>query len=98
MLKKTYSKTQKLCRVTFKFNPESPVNSVALCGEFNEWRSDRHILKKRKDGSFSTTITLPVNQSFRFKYLIDGNDWFIDPQADSEEINCFGSKDSVIHV
>ncbi len=98
MIKKSYSKNGNTCRVTFKFTPEKPVSSVVLSGEFNDWSSDRHPLTKRKDGSYSTTVSLPADQSYRFKYIIDGGDWCTDSQADGEEINCYGSKDSVIKV
>ncbi len=37
MLKKSYSKTGQVCRVTFKLPAGLATNKVALCGDFNEW-------------------------------------------------------------
>ena len=98
MLKKSYSKTGKSCRVTFKIPAELGAEQAAVLGEWNEWSAETHPLTKRKDGSFSTTVSLDAGQEYRFRYLLDGQRWENDEQADSFAINRFGSQDCVLEV
>ncbi len=97
-MKKTYTKTGKSCRVTFSLPAETGAESVVLCGEFNEWDQKKHPLKRRKDGSFSTTISLEAGNEYRFRYWVDGEHWENDWEADKYLPNEFGSEDSVIIV
>jgi hypothetical protein len=53
-------------------------------------------MSKRKDGRFSVTVSLAQGGNYRFKYLLDGERWENDPQADLYVDNDFGSKDSVV--
>lgn len=98
MLKKSYSKTGRACRVTFKVDSEQPAETASLLGEFNSWDAEAHPMKKLKDGSFSTTVSLDAGQEYRFRYLLDGNRWINDNEPDSEVPNRFGTADCVIAV
>jgi hypothetical protein len=53
-------------------------------------------MTKRKDGRFSTTLSLPQGQAYRYRYLVDGERWVDDPAADEYVDNGYGSKDSVV--
>jgi hypothetical protein len=57
MLKKNYSKSGKICRVTFKYNNSDNFDSGALVGEFNNWSLLENPMKKLKNGSFSATLS-----------------------------------------
>lgn len=98
MLKKAYSRAGNSCRVTFKLPTEVGAQSVALCGEFNDWNKSTHLMRQLKDGSFSLTITLEPGQSYRFRYWLDGERWENDWEADAYVANEFGSEDSVVEV
>jgi len=98
MIKKTFMKSGNNCRVTFKITAENTATEIALVGEFNNWDDSRHIFTRRKDGSFSTTVTLKTGQDYRFKYLVDKSTWMNESDADSELPNTFGTKDSVISL
>jgi len=98
MIKRTYSKTGRPCRVTFELPPEVNAETVHLCGEFNEWDETAHPMKRRKDGRFSLTISLKPDQEYRFRYLLDGERWENDWEADAYVPNPFGSEDSVVQV
>jgi 1,4-alpha-glucan branching enzyme len=98
MIKKTFHKSGKTCRVTFSVPSQVGAREVHLCGEFNEWNESSHPLKLRKDGSFSTTLTLETAQSYRFRYLLDGARWENESAADAHAPNPFGSDDSIIRV
>ena len=101
MLSKSYTKSGKSCRVTFKLPPElvpQKAKSAALVGEFNEWNAKSHPLKKRKDGSFSTTVSLDAGRSYRFRYLFPANTWVDDDAPDAHVKNEFGGRDCVVKV
>lgn len=98
MLKKNYTKTGKFCRVTFKLPSEVDANSAALCGDFNNWDREAAVMRPLKDGSFSVTVTLPANNSYRFKYFLGSKRWENDWDADGYTRNDYGGEDSVIIV
>ncbi len=98
MLKKSYSKTGTSCRVTFKTPKDLDATQVSLLGDFNEWKAEEHPLKRRKDGSYSTTVSLTAGQDYRFRYLLDGERWTNDDQADQLVPNRFGGEDCLVSV
>ena len=98
MLKKNYSKTGSLCRVTFKLPSDVSAEMVHLCGEFNDWSPTKHPMKKLKDGSFSVTVSLEPGQSYRFRYLLDNERWENDWDADAYVANQYGTEDSLITI
>ena len=98
MLKKSYTKTGRSCRVTFKLDPEQEAKQAVLVGEHNDWNPETHPMKKLKDGSFSVTVSLEAGKEYRFRYLLDGKHWTNDNEADSEVRNLFGTKDCVVAV
>ena len=97
-MKKSYTKTGRSCRVTFELPAEVVCQEAVLCGEFNDWAPDQHPMKQRKDGSFSITISLKPGRSYRYRYLLDGERWENDWDADEYAANDFGAEDSVIVV
>jgi 1,4-alpha-glucan branching enzyme len=98
MIQKTYAENGRTCRVTFRLTPDGDVNSVHLAGEFNDWDPSARALNRRKDGSYSTTVVLRSGAEYRFRYVIDGNEWVNDPSADSHIDNGHGGLDSVVRV
>jgi 1,4-alpha-glucan branching enzyme len=98
MLKKHYSKSGRSCKVTFDLPSEVHANHASLCGDFNHWSSATNPMSPRKDGRFSTTVSLDAGQTYRFRYLLDGERWENDWAADGYVPNTFGSEDSVVKV
>ena len=98
MLTKSYSKTGKVCRVTFRLPSEVNADQAALCGEFNEWDAAANPLKQLKNGTFSATVSLPAGESYRYRYLLDGERWENDWEADAYASNEYGSDDSIVVV
>lgn len=97
-MKKEYTKTGRSCRVTFELSSELNAQTAGLCGEFNQWDPEKNPMKRRKDGSFSTTISLKPGNSYRFRYILDGKRWENDWDADDYLPNEFGTQDSVVKV
>ena len=98
MLKKNYSKTGTICRVTFKLPAEVEAETAVLCGDFNEWDTEADPMKQLKDGSFSVTVSLDADNTYRFRYLLDGERWENDWDADDYWPNEHGTEDSVVKV
>jgi 1,4-alpha-glucan branching enzyme len=97
-VKKTYTKTGRSCRVTFELPAQVNAQSVALCGEFNEWDPAQNPMKRRRDGGFSLSVSLKPGREYRFRYLLDGGKWENDRAADKYVPNVFGTEDSVVVV
>jgi len=95
-MRKTYTKTGRSCRVTFELPSDVDAQSVVVCGEFNDWDVKMHPMKRRKDGSFSTTLSLKPGESYRFRYLLDGERWENDWIADRYVANEYGTQDSLV--
>ncbi|MEZ5141848.1 MAG: isoamylase early set domain-containing protein [Acidimicrobiales bacterium] len=95
-MKKTMLRSGK-AKVTFELPPAVEAREVAVCGEFNGWGIEPTPLARRKDGRFSTTVTLPPGR-YRFRYLLDGERWENDWTADGYVANDYGSDDSVVTV
>ena len=98
MILKEYTKTGRSCRVTFELPAEIEADTVVVLGDFNDWDPAARPLKRRKDGSYATTVSLKPGSDYRFRYLVDGEHWVNDETADRTEPNRFGSEDSVISV
>jgi 1,4-alpha-glucan branching enzyme len=96
MIKKSYSKTGKVARVTFKLPTEVNAERAYLCGDFNAWDQTIHPMKRLKDGSFSLTLSLQPGKQYRFRYWLDNERWENDWEADRYEANTYGSEDSVL--
>ena len=50
------------------------------------------------DGSWQATVALEPGRSYRYRYLLDGQRWENDQQADRYEPNPLGTVDSVVVV
>lgn len=99
-LKKQYSKTKPVCKITFKLANDitNNINQVNLAGDFNNWDIESTPMKKLKGGEFSVSIELNKGREYQFKYLIDGRIWQNEPDADKQVLNEFKSENSVVIV
>jgi 1,4-alpha-glucan branching enzyme len=98
MAKKTYAKNNQTCRVTFQLPADVGAHAASVCGDFNNWSPSSHPMIKRKDGQFSTSMTLPAERSYRYRFLLDGERWENDWDAEIYVRNEYGTEDSVIRV
>ena len=95
-MKKRFLKTKPVCKVTFELPPEATreASKVVLVGDFNSWDGSSTLMKRRKDGSYSVTLDLPVKSQYQFKYLIDDrweNDWNADSYSPNPTGDCENS-------
>lgn len=96
MIQKTYFKTKDYCKVKFIFAPEH-AETVEVLGLNSDWENSI-ILKKKKDGTFSTEVSLPKDSKHEFKYLVNKTEWVNDEAADSEMANEYGGTNSVVEI
>ena len=94
---KQYLKSKPVCKVTFSL-PAEEATTVKVLGTFNDWNEQAAVaLKKSKNGTFKGTVDLEKDNSYEFRYLVDGA-YQNDEQADSFSENVFGSENGVLNV
>lgn len=84
--------------VTFTLPGEVGAGNVVLCGDFNDWSAGSIALQRGRDGAWQVTLPLEPGQSYRYRYLLDGDRWENAWEADWYEPNPFGSDNSVVAV
>jgi len=97
MLEKIYVKSTLTCKVTFSLPLEacSEAETVQVLGDFNEWDENGGFMD-RSDAGFETTLELNVDKRYEFRYLIDGEIWENDWNADAYVPSPFGVDNSVV--
>jgi 1,4-alpha-glucan branching enzyme len=93
MLKKQYVKSRKVAKITFElalseiqaeFSAELPAESVFLVGEFNDWDPAATPMKySKKKKAFTVTLDLEPGRQYQFRYVVDGDHWCNDWDADA---------------
>ena len=96
MISKTYFKTKDYVKVKFSVNPEN-AETVAIVGLNDDWETLVYMSRK-KDGNFSADVSLPKNSQHEFKYLVNENEWLIEPEAVNQSHNPFGTVNSVFVI
>ncbi|HRD06081.1 MAG: hypothetical protein U0V54_08220 [Saprospiraceae bacterium] len=87
-MKKELIKNQAVYAVTFNYNviPTNPVESVVVLGDFNEWSLENgFVLKPNKAGDFEGKFKIPAGRDYHFRYLVNGNRWANEKDADRFE-------------
>jgi 1,4-alpha-glucan branching enzyme len=100
-ISKKYLADNETCRVTFTLPPglSKTAESANVAGDFNNWDTAAHPMKKRKNGQFALSIDLPVNNEYQFRYFLDGNTWETDLKADALAASSFADQyNSVVKV
>ena len=70
--------------------------NVSVAGNFNKWRTDSHVMT-RENGTW--TITLPLKPGmYTYMFIVDGQHWVTDPQAESYRDDGFGYQNAVMKV
>ena len=94
MLAKTSVPKNGHVRVTFVLT-EPGAGAVHLVGDFTDWQGFK-AMRRQKDGTWRTELTLEPGHEYGFRYLIDGRRWTNDPKADKYVPNPYGSENSVV--
>ncbi len=89
---KQYLKSKPICKVTFSV-PAEDANQVAVVGSFNAWDTEAVSLKKLKNGTFKGTVNLEKDNSYEFRYVVDGT-YINDDQADAYAWNDYAAAEN----
>ncbi len=83
-------------RIALGFYTEAllEAESVHIAGSFNDWKP--HPMRRLKDGRFMTMRYLQAGQRYEFRYLVNGEAWLNDVEAESYAPNPYGSDNCVI--
>lgn len=98
MIEKKPSPKGKSVKVTFSIPAEAVDSSAAVAGDFNEWSEKQNPMKyDKKKNAWTCSVTLKSGNSYRFRYLIDG-EWRNDAAADAYEANPYMGEDCVVRL
>lgn len=93
MIKKQYLKTA--CKVTFTLPIDAAANSVHLVGDFNGWDRTATPLEQKKK-IYQVTLKLEPGREYQFLYLLDGETWRAEDEADRQDPNPYAGHNSVL--
>jgi 1,4-alpha-glucan branching enzyme len=96
MMRKKRHDSTGVVRVTFELPAAITAQTLALCGEFNDWSTTSSLMHQIKNGCWRTTVALEGGRRYRYRYLADGERWINDWAADAYAPNPFGGDDSVV--
>lgn len=99
-LKKQFSKTKPVCKVTFTLPKEAIMtgDQVVVLGEFNNWDRSKGVPMKVANGMYTAELELEAGRDYQFRYLIDNEKWENDWAADDYVPNPYGVDNSVVVV
>jgi 1,4-alpha-glucan branching enzyme len=95
-LEKRVSADESKVAVTFRVPSELGAKSADLVGEFTDWKLVA--MQPDPDGSLAAEFDLEAGNAYRFRYLVDGERWENDWEADGYVPNDYGGDDSVVDI
>ncbi len=76
--------------------PRLDAAAVVATGDFTGWSGEGVRLRKRRDGSWSATVTLAPGEH-QYRLIVDGH-WANNPGAERRVPNGYGSENDVVMV
>ncbi len=95
MVSKKFIKSKNVCEVTFTLPEGIEAKTASVVGDFNGWDATQTPMKKTK-GDWQAKVGLPQSREYQFRYVVNGDEWFNEPEADRQVGNEHGSENSVI--
>ncbi len=83
MIKKTRDARSGATKVTFALPADLVDGTVSVVGTCNQWTPGTHVLRRRSNGTISTSVLVHPGEELRFRYLATGGRWFDDETADA---------------
>ena len=93
MVKTSKPRRDGTVRVTFALPLEEPASAVSVVGDFNDWDPFANPLRVRANQTRSSSVTVPLGSTLRFRYLAEGGRWFDDDTLSPAE-----GQDAIIAV
>jgi glycosidase len=84
--------------VTFTFSPPIPAKTVTLAGTFNSWDAGAQPMEfDSASGTWTVTVEL-LEGEYRYKFVVDGQEWFHDPNVEARVPDGFGGHNTLLRV
>ncbi|MCB0580808.1 MAG: isoamylase early set domain-containing protein [Phaeodactylibacter sp.] len=98
MIKKQFLKSKPVCKATFTLPVEAApaAKTVEVVGDFNDWNTEQAITMKKQKDVFKAVVELESGKEYQFRYLIDGQAWENDWEADAYVSTPYGVDNSVV--
>jgi 1,4-alpha-glucan branching enzyme len=96
MLKKEYLEDGSVCRVTFVLPSALVANTAHVVGDFNDWEEEATPMAQTDDGLWRITVSLKAGSEYQYRFLVNGEEWHNDWEADKYFPNPFGGENSVV--
>jgi hypothetical protein len=71
--------------------------TVAAAGDFNGWDPAQTPLEPTANGAWSVTLPLEPGR-YEYMFVVDGEDWIVDPFAVEQSDDGFGAQNAVLEV
>ncbi len=99
MIEKDLSPAGRSMRVTFELPADVAEESVAVVGDFNDWDEQADPMKLMpRNGIWRRKISVTPGETYEFRYLVDGETWINDEDADGYSSNPYFEENSVLEV
>jgi len=82
--------------VTFTIPGSIWADTIHLVGDFNDWNQSSHPLAHTREEKWSITVPLEPSKAYQFRYLINGNRWINDDNADAYVRSFTGSDNFLV--
>ena len=97
MIKKDLSPKGQSLRLTFELPAEVAEESVSVVGDFNDWTAGADTMDYMpRNEIWRTKISVTPGERYEFRYLIDGETWENDAEADDYVSNPYFDENSVV--
>jgi len=87
-------------QVELSFRPASPMQQVAVAGDFNRWSASSHLMQRGADGVWRARVA--IDGTVRYKFVLTppggGVSWVSDPVHDDREPDGHGGFNSVLRL
>lgn len=94
MITKDTSRAKDKVQVTFALSRDPAAENACVCGDWDDWQPNHTM--RQENGDWKYTLTLERGKEYQFRYLVNGEQWVNDPDADKYVPNAFGSENSVV--
>ncbi len=93
MITKTQTKNGKIA-LGFYTEAMPEAESVQIVGSFDDWQA--HPMRRLKDDRFMIMRYLKAGERYEFRYLVNGDTWINEAEAESYTPNPYGSDNCVV--
>jgi len=96
MIKKQQKKGADEVKVTFVLPAEEVTGKTSVVGDFNAWDPTKTRFVRRANGTYSVSVKVETGNEYGFRYYGEDGTWSNDDAADKQQMNIFGSLNSVV--